>query len=207
MQIQGTTKQAANKANLTAGASDVSREFLQDKVSMPQEYLGVTGSLTMAKDIASAKLGDEAAKERLIQAGVAEKLVPEYSGFQLMSQGQKATVTALKHQQDAIRQGWPLASKKITNNLPAAIQKEVERRHNKIVKGVNKTRESFLSSSGTKRPEFNQPANQAEQSISWADISHTAQKRGMSENEVVDKLAKKNNMTVEEFIEKIKRDE
>ncbi len=159
LKIATDLKNAANKNNLTTGASDVSREFLQNKVSMPQEYMGITGSATMGKDILAAKLGDKDAEERLIQAAVAEKLVPEYSGFQLMSQGQKATVSALKHQQEAIRQGWPTLSKKITNNLPANLQKEAERRHNEIVKNVNKTRESFYTSGGKERPSFSQETN------------------------------------------------
>lgn len=148
LKIAGSLQQQAKKTNLNTGASDISREFLQNKVSMPERYMGTLGSYNMIRDRALAQKGDEAAKERLIQAAVSEKLVPEYSGFQLMSQGQKATVPALKHQQDAIRQGWPRASHLITNNLPPEIQKEAERRHNEIVRQVNKRREEFLSSGG-----------------------------------------------------------
>lgn len=201
LKIAGELKTAANKNALTTGASDISREFLQDKVSMPQEYMGAFGSASMSKDMIAAKLGDNDAKERLIKAAVAERLVPEYSGFQLSSQGIKPTVSALQHQKEAIRQGWPLASHQITNNLPPELQKEAERRHNEIVKGVNKSREAFYNSGGKERPNF---SNQSKpKSISWSDIKHTAQKRGLSENEVIDRLAKKSGMSLDQFMQNV----
>ena len=130
MKIATSNRQAANKANLTAGAPDIARETLQGVVSMPKEYTGAMGSAFMLQDRLAAERGDEAAKERLIQAAVAERLVPEYAGFQLQSQGQRATVEALKHQSEAIRQGWPSLSQKIVNNLNPELTKEAERRHN-----------------------------------------------------------------------------
>lgn len=216
LKLRTDLKNAANKNNLATGAADISREFLQDKASMPEEYLGIAGNLAMAKDILSAKLGDKEAAERLIQAGVAEKLVPEYSGFQLQSQGQKATVHALEHQQKAIRQGWPLLSKTLVRALPSNIQKEIERRHNQAVKEVNKNREEFYKSGGKNRndfsnksnsqsnPDFNSNSNSNSKTISWSDIEHTAQLRNMSENEVIDLLAKKNGVSVDEFLKNVK---
>lgn len=152
MKIATSNRQAANKANLTAGAPDIARETLQGVVSMPKEYTGAMGSAFMLQDRLAAERGDEAAKERLIQAAVAERLVPEYAGFQLQSQGQRATVEALKHQSEAIRQGWPSLSQKIVNNLNPELTKEAERRHNEAVRGVNRGREQFFEAGG-KRPE------------------------------------------------------
>lgn len=151
MQLTGAVNQAAQKKNIDTGSSDIARESLQNTVSMPKEYMGAFGSINMLKDRASAENGDENARNRLIQAAVAERLVPEYSGFQLMSQGQRATVPALQHQQEAIRQGWPMISKHIVGNLSAEDQKEVERQHNEAVRKVNRMREDFLRSGGKNR--------------------------------------------------------
>jgi len=195
MKIDTSTKQAAEKANIQTGSSDIAREQLQNVVSLPKEYLGEFASANMLKDRVAAIVGDKAAQERLIQAAVADRLVPEYSGFQLLSQGQRATVPALAHQQAAIRQGWPKALRAINDYLPAELSKEVERRHNKAVRDVNRKREEFLASGGK-----NRASASPSRSYTWSDISHTAQSRGMSENEVIDRLAKKNNMTVDEFM-------
>jgi hypothetical protein len=194
---KGDIERQGNKANLTTGSSDVAREHLQGIVSMPKEYSGTNASYHMLKDRYAAEHGDNAAKERLIQAAVAERLVPEYSGFQLMSQGQKATVPALKHQQEAIRQGWPHVSHVITNNLPPELQKEAERRHNEAVKGVNKIREGFLKGQGKRNSGVSTPSSQK---FKWSDIQHTAQQRGISENDVIEKLAKKSGVGIDEFM-------
>lgn len=201
LKIQGDLKTQANKSNLATGSADVSREFLQDKVSMPQEYMGAAGSFSMSKDMLSAKLGDKDARERLVKAAVAEKLLPEYAGFQLQAQGLKPTVSSLNHQKEAIRQGWPILSQKVTNNLPPELQKEAEKRHNEIVKSINKNRESFYSSGGQERPTFNDKPKS--QSYSWSDIQHTAKTRHMTENDVIDKLAKKSGMSIDEFMKNV----
>ncbi len=198
LKIQGATRQAAQKSNLTTGSSDVIREYLQDKVSMPKSYMGLFGSVSMAKDRTLAQKGDKAAAERLIQAAVAERLVPEYVGAQLQSQGIKGTVPALQHQTSAIRQGWPKASHLVTENLPPELQKEVERRHNKIIGNVNKRRTGFLESGG-KRSNVNEQPKEP-QRFSMSDIRHTAKQRGISEYDVVDKLAKKLGISGDEFM-------
>lgn len=202
-------KQASQKKNIDTGVSDIARESLQNIVSMPKEYMGAFGSAKMTKDRIAAGLGDEDAKERLIQAAVAERLVPEYSGFQLQSQGQRATVPALAHQQQAIRQGWPHVSKALSGYLTPDLQKEVERRHNEAVKKVNQLRESYLSSGGANRdPDIEQAAESPKLksgAYSWNDIQHTAKLRGISENAVIDKLAELNNMSVDEFMKQVKQ--
>jgi hypothetical protein len=209
MDIEKSGKIAGQKANITTGSSDVARESLQDIVSMPKEYLGPFGSLSLIKDRMAASKGDKSAKERLIQAAVAERLVPEYAGFQLMSQGQRATVPALEHQRSAIRQGWPSASHFITNNLTPELQKEAEKRHNQAVKEVNRIREKFLNSrkrdggqeeiSPTNVEKFEAPVT-----YSMTDIEHTAQKHGISTGEVINRLSKKHGVSTERFMEYIK---
>jgi hypothetical protein len=201
LRTQGTTTSQANKANLTTGSNNVVREILQDKVSLPSQYLGPLGTYNMLKDRISAGQGDKAANERLIRAGVAYKLVPEYAGAQLGSQGQKSTVSSLAHQNSAIKQGWPNFGHFLSSNLSPQQQKETEKRHNEIVKNVNKQRESFLSSGGKERPFAEENGNNSPpKKFSWSDISHTAQQRGISENEVINKLAEKMGIPIEQFM-------
>lgn len=198
---QGSMQQAAQKKNLETGAYNVTRENLQNKVSMPEPYLGNDASIQIGKDVLSAKLGDKEAKERLIQAATANKLVPEYAGAQLGSMGIKSTKYGLDSQNEAIRQGWPRFTQKIMDHLPADIQKEAERRHNEIVRNINKSREEFLNAGGKRQHVSTQAAK--ENTYSWDDIHHTAQTRGISENDVIDKLAKKNGMSLDEFMKHV----
>lgn len=169
LHTEGAVHQAAQKKNIDTGASDVVRERLQNVVSMPKEYMGAFGSLSQTKDRLASQLGDKAASERLIQAALAERLLPEYAGAQLQSQGIRSTVPALEHQRQAIRQGWPNASNFISGNLPPELQKEVERRHNEAVKSVNRNREKFLSSGG-KRDE--ESTSDREVGININEVAH-----------------------------------
>ena len=87
MKIQGQTESQANKTNLSLGSSNVVREYLQDKMEMPKEYLGGSASINIAKDALAARLGDKAAQARQIKAAVIHKLLPEYVGARKVHQG------------------------------------------------------------------------------------------------------------------------
>ena len=205
MKIKGQTEAAAKKSNLTTGSNDVVREYLQNKVVMPKEYMGAFGSMSIIKDRIMAAHGDKDAKERLIQAGVAIKSVPEYAGSQLLSLGQKSTVSGLKHQGEAIKQGWPKAASFISENLTPEMQEEVNNRFNNTIKGVNRTREQFLESGGVRANPESAPKTDArklnsESKYSWGDINHTAEKNGITVDEVLARLAKKENMNVDQLM-------
>lgn len=198
MDLQTSNARLGQKNAFQTGPANEARESLQSEVSMPKEYSGFGGSANMAADLLNYNLyKNKEAGDRLIKAAVAERLVPEYAGFQLTSQGIKATVPALEHQTNAIRQGWPLASHKVTNNLPPELQKEAERLHNEAVRNVNKTREEFnirggrSESKGSKSP------------VTWEDIQHTSQSSGHSETEVLMNLAKQRGMSVPDFVDTI----
>lgn len=202
LKIQGAIKENAQKQNIKTTTSDIAREYLQNHVSLPQEYMGFLGSVNMTHDRALAEKGDEAAKERLVKAALAEKLVPEYSGFQLESQGQRGTVSALEHQRNAIRQGWPIASKFLSENLPADLQKEVERRHNHVVQKVNKLREKYLGEGERPLAEGTMGSKSMPKKISQSQIAQTALNRGISEDDVIIKLAEKLGISLDDFMNK-----
>lgn len=139
----------ANKKNLEVGSANLVREKLQDVVSFPKEYVSVGGHFNMLKDIVAAKLGDQEARERLIQAATANKYVPEYATAQLGAFGKtNPGEKTLAHQRAAITQGWPAYAEKIIQNLPGDIQKEAEKRHNLGVKDISKSRSRFYKSLG-----------------------------------------------------------
>lgn len=171
LKLQGNVQQLANKKNIETGGANVVRENLQDKTSLPEEYVSIGGHYNMLKDIASAKLGDKDAKERLTQAALANKLVPEYAASQLAAIGQQRPgVAVTQHQIEAITQGWPKFAKKIIGNLPGDIQKEAERRHNQAVRDVSKTRSSYYSSGGKQTKE--NPSSDREMSVNINEEAH-----------------------------------
>lgn len=196
LKIAGATRQLANKKNIETGGANVVRENLQDKVSLPKEYVDIGGHYNMLKDIAAAKLGNMEARERLIQAATANKLVPEYAAAQLAAIGQQRPgVATTQHQISAITQGWPKYAQKIIGNLPGDIQKEAESRHNKAVKEISQSRSEFYSGSKKSSPKLS-----SGKKFKWSDITHTAKQRNISENEVIDKLAKQMGLGVDEFM-------
>ena len=196
LKIAGATRQLANKKNIETGGANVVRENLQDKVSLPKEYVDIGGHYNMLKDIALSKMGDKEAKERLVQAATANKLVPEYAAAQLAAIGQQRPgVATTQHQISAITQGWPKFAQKIIGNLPGDIQKEAENRHNKAVKDISQSRSEFYSGGGKTAPKLS-----SGKKFKWSDITHTAKQRKISENEVIDKLAKQMGLGVDEFM-------
>lgn len=202
MDLDTNLRKLGQKNTFQSGPANEARESLQSKVSMPQEYSGLGGSAQMMADLIKYNsTKDPEAGKRLVQAAVSERLVPEYAGFQLMSQGQKATVPALEHQTNAIRQGWPMASHKITNNLPPELQKEAERLHNEAVRDVNRTRESF-NTKGNRASQDKESRRESGKKYTWSHINDVAEKHNMSPNEIIDDLAKQSGMEVKDFIEK-----
>lgn len=218
IQLNRGSRLAANRSNLKTGSSDVARESLQGKVSLPKEYMGFLGSAQVLKDRIAASRGDAGAKERLIQAGVASRLVPEYAGFQLQSQGQQGTVPALEHQRSAIMQGWPHALHKTVNNLTSEMQKEVERRHNLAIRDVNRSRSSFLAGGGRRAADvsqgvdnmgnatvgsFEKADNNRDLGFDLSHIQDIAKKRKMSVSDVLNHIARKENISVDELMQRL----
>lgn len=202
LKIKGATQQAAEKANLSTGSANVVRESFQDIASLPEDYVSTGGHFNMLKDILASKFGDKEARERLVKAATAFKVVPEYASAQLAALSTaKPGVTATQHQREAIMQGWPHYASNIIQNLPGDIQKEAEKRHNEAVRSIGQKRSQYYKSSTNGKQD-----SSASKKFSWSDITHTAKQRGITENEVIDKLAKRNGMTVDQFMNLVERE-
>lgn len=84
-------------------------------------------------------------EENIIKAAVSWKMIPEVAALQLESQGVRSTVSALEHQKKALKQGWPVALDFVVNNLPAHIQKEVNKRHSELLTKLKEHKEQYFA--------------------------------------------------------------
>jgi len=128
--------------------TNVAREQALKHIEQP--YLGFGASFNMANDLQTyltsppGSKKDEAA-DRLVKAAVSEKMVPEIAALQLSSQGIVPTVDALKHQREAIRQGWPQYGLKMAEQLPKDLQEKVVKEHNKRLKELADVRSKYFA--------------------------------------------------------------
>lgn len=185
--------------NQTQARANLGRELTS--ASAIQPYLGLGGSAEMAADYykythTSDKKIKEKLGKKLVDAAVAERLVPELAAYQLSSQGVPATVHALQHQKSAIRQGWPAAAQKITENLPPELQQEVVNEHNRRLKEISEGVQSFAARGGplpssllSKKPEKLYEDNGLF-GYSEEDIAHTAKKHNLTREQVLERLRK-----------------
>ena len=124
---QGITNEQQGKQ-----LSNVVRDYLSKAVDQP--FIGQDSNLEAINTLEKYKeTKDPIAGEKLVQAAVSFKLIPEVALQQLQSQGVRATVAAQKHQRDAIMLGWPASLKFVVDNLPSDLQKEAKVRHDKIL--------------------------------------------------------------------------
>lgn len=128
--------------------TNVAREQALKHIEQP--YLGFGASFNMANDLQTyltsppGSKKDDAA-DRLVKAAVSEKMVPEIAALQLSSQGIVPTVDALKHQREAIRQGWPQYGLKMAEQLPKDLQEKVVKEHNKRLKELADVRSKYFA--------------------------------------------------------------
>ena len=83
--------------------------------------------------------------ERLINAALSLKLVPEYASLQLLAQGTTPSVESLREQKAALTQGYAEGLPIVVNNLPKELQEEVSKRHDKAIKELSQKREQYIS--------------------------------------------------------------
>lgn len=196
--IQAPTSQTIN-ATQESQIAEHKRDLLAQNVNNP--YLGFGGSVELANDLRTyvdKKTTPEEkslARERLIQAGLAFKLTPEVVSAQLNSQGVKDTIAIRKHQEEAVKQGFPIFFDKGMQLLPKDIQGEVNEKHDKLLKEINQsTRDFSLRGLPSK---MGAPKNA--QNITMDKIKYTAEKHKMSIEQVKQKAAKLYGISVEEL--------
>ena len=136
-----TTAQAT--AQQKSSLSEIGRGTIAERAEMP--YIGSGSNAKIIEDRLNYQKGDKAAGERLVRAAVAEMIAPEYAGFQLASQGISATIPALNHQFETIKQGWPAAANLVVENLPPELQKEAKKQHAALLKEIKQAKEQHAS--------------------------------------------------------------
>jgi len=131
-------KQVANKT----------REVMSKHFNQP--YVGTGSNIKLAYDrFLYNTTNDPNLKkqigERLVNAAVAQRLVPEYALMQLNAQGGRATVPAIDHQTEALTQGWAEGLPLIAANLPKELQNEVKKRHDLAIDDLSKAQSLFTA--------------------------------------------------------------
>lgn len=130
-------------AQQKSSLSEIGRGTIAERAEMP--YIGSGSNAKIIEDRLNYKKGDKAAGERLVRAAVAKLIAPEYAGFQLASQGISATIPALNHQFETIKQGWPEAANLVVENLPPELQKEAKKQHAALLKEIKQAKEQHAA--------------------------------------------------------------
>lgn len=115
-----------------------------------QPYLGTGSHARLISDrLSYEKTKDPQAKreigDRLVQSAVASMLAPEYAALQLSAQGVRPTVSALHHQFQAIKQGWPEGLELVVNNLPQDLQEKVKHEHARRLEEINQAKSQYAA--------------------------------------------------------------
>ena len=137
--------------------ANAAREYLAKNVVNP--YAGSLSNATIAKDRLLATFGNEAAENRLIQAAVFLKTLPENAIFQLQSQNAKPTVHAIEAQKEALRQGIPAGLQTIIENLPQTTLAKVNTKYNDIINNISKVQQQTFDQGFTQSENKNSVAN------------------------------------------------
>ncbi len=142
----GVTGATRTKLQETAVA-DLGRRYLSKK-EMP--YIGTEALPELIADTSqylatNDKKKKEALKMKLAKAIAAEKIAPEYAGYQLSSQGVRPTVHALKLQEKAIKMGWAPFSQTLLGKMPKDVVEEANRIHAQFLEDINKSRNKKVS--------------------------------------------------------------
>lgn len=161
-------------------------EKVYNKVKQP--YVGQGSNLQLIKDLreySTAKSPKEKARlfEKLKQAGLAYKTLPDKVFNQLSTQNITPTVVAQEHQTKAATQGWPEFGNSILNNLPTEIQASIDESYDKLMSKVGDTSQQEAIYGFPVKP---QPRNNSK--YAQDDLAYTAKKYGMSVEEVLAQL-------------------
>lgn len=147
----GTVVQRPTTPTTTAqqkgSTANVVREEMAKYVTNP--YIGTGSNAKLLEDrLLYSQTNDPVKKkeigDRLVSAAVSMKLAPEYASMQLNAQGVPSSVQSLKHQQEAITQGWAEALPKVVNNLPPELQAQAKEQHDAAIEAINQARADFI---------------------------------------------------------------
>ena len=127
---------ATNTAFQTTQTANSAREYIADNVKNP--YGGNFSSSSMGYDLLRANLGDKEAKNRLIDAIVYSKTLPENALFQLQSQGAKGTVHAINAQKEALKVGMPVIQDWVNEHVPQSLLNEANEKYNNVIGDIKK---------------------------------------------------------------------
>ncbi len=194
-------------SELNAGLANKQRLFLDPL--MQHKYQGLGGAATMGEDLLRYQFTRDPKlklqlENDLVKAAVANKLAPEFAGFQLIGQKVKPTVHALQKQEKAIKQGWAAGFDKAMDNLPKHIQDKANALHSKILKDTSALQAEGLDGGMSQGSDISEEVainkddnirkfeqSQGMPEITEADIAATARKYNMTPEQVMQKLGRR----------------
>ena len=138
-----TLPAATQNRNIKTHLANLERQEISKAVQMP--YLGTGSNAELLRDRAAyGRLKGkekEAVRERLVNAALSAKLLPENATTVSVSiNGDNPTDSELKAQEKALSQGWPEITNLATNNFPKEIQQEVNKRYSDINQTLSRLR-------------------------------------------------------------------
>ncbi len=138
------TAQQQNLFTKAAIGRDQLQHLRETGLNMPHKYLGeFQGAFNVGQDIYEYETTKdpkrkEELKQELAQFGNSIKLLKEAASAASNSQMMMGRQAEIKGQIEAISQGWPVAYKKLANNLPKDVQILVDKMHGKSLEDLNK---------------------------------------------------------------------
>ncbi len=125
---------------LNSQIATVARHYMNEKIK--PTYFGAGATKEMISDILKyPRIKDPAEKEKLkvkmAEQILAEKLVPEAAGYQLISLKQNDNLHSRREQEKAIKKGWPELGGFITNQMPREVIDLADQMHAEEVKNLS----------------------------------------------------------------------
>lgn len=200
-QLQTTTAvpAAVRTQQINSNRANYIRQYLQ---KVEPEYIGEGSIAAIRRDVLEWKrTKDPALYDKLTTFGNAVKMIPEYAGYQILSQpGAKDTVAARKHQEKAITQGWPETYQLEVNNFPKELQKGVNAKHGMTLEDINQIgKEADIAYKSGSKYEGKNPPSRLQQNLYTAidprytdeNLEHTANEEGITVDELLRQLGLK----------------
>ncbi len=135
-------------AQQKSSIANVARQYVAEHLEQP--YIGTGSNIELGMDrynypLETNPVTKKAIGDRLVKAAVAAKMAPEYATLQLNAQGVQPTVSSLREQEKAIKQGWAEGIPLAVNNLPNELQQQANDLHAKELQKLKTVRDQYFA--------------------------------------------------------------
>ncbi len=134
---------AANTASQISGSAQAARNEVEPLATMP--YLGGGAEIKLGMDYLAAQNGDQAAKDRLIQAAATDMLAHDMAINQLKSSKANVTNVSTALQMKALKKGWARGTDLVLNNLPPDDQAKAQKLYKQQLDVMNAAQDKYVA--------------------------------------------------------------